>query len=520
MKKKLLTLMLAFVLVVTCAFNFVACGDSDSSSGKDGTYYLYESGDYDKDCYIKISSGKVSDFVDRGSSAKDAGGKITSNLSGKSITITVTFKDRGAKYEYNGGINNGVIFIEAVDFYKNDKLQGTDTANMYYCRKNKTPADFSGSNSGNNKPSDSTSEDYTPDGFVPSDYPSDNFFKGAISEDSFSSANEAARAFLEVEVNGEATQAEFKSYNKKANLSKSEISSLNIELEKGSNITNAERGEIEYEDNAVAGEKYASKAGGVIAVKTKKVVIYIIEIDYSDYKYFAPELDAGDIITKSYYNEVFDMSKYANCTVNETSYAISSAAQSKGITQEAESRSDTTLYISETAMYAIFEISAVLNYYRNGTLMDSEDLSNMYMEMYAVLDDGEISELYTRSSRSARWQRNYSSVDMRNYILPKMDNSFFVKTDYGFSVNSEKYSLFVQKQINEIMSDMNYSYTELTINAGYRVKDGKIDASRLTLDGTYTVDGIEGVASSEMNTRFTDFGSTVVPTKYELEIDY
>lgn len=524
MKKRFLTIALALIMVLACAFNVIACGGSSSSSSKDGTYYLYSNGEYDEESYVKISGNKVTDFMEEGDSYKSAGAKFKTTISGKSISVTISGLEDGNGV-YSGEINNGVIHLTRFETYdENGNLKQNQGYDYYFCKKGKTPSDLdgnggSGSGNGGNNGDSSELVDYAPEGFVPNNYPVDSSFKGAVSKQSYSSQNAAAQAFLSNEISGEATQPSFVSYTTKSTLSTSEISKFDIEVSSGSRITSAECGEIEYQDNSNVSAKNASKAGDVFIVKTKKLTIYIFVIDMTDYKYFAPELNKGDIITKSYYDDVFDQSKYVNCTITETASSSSVSRQKYGnMTLETSGTysASATVKLTEDATYCI--ATQEMTTYMNGSLMES---SSSTAELYIEYTDGEISKMYTRVN-GGEWKRaTSSSVDIRQYTTPKMDNSYFIKTDYGFTINSEKFSQYVQKQINSISSNnnMGITYDELSASAAFLVKDGKLDQIKTTVDGSYSMSGITGTTSGESLDVYSNFGTTTVPSKSSLGIN-
>lgn len=507
MKKKFLTIALALAMALACAFNVIACGSSSkSTASNDGQYYMYNDGEYSEDNYVKISNNKVTEIMQDGHSLKEAGCKFSTTINGKNFSVTVTGME-DMKAVYFCEINNGVIRLTLIELYdSNDNLKQSQSYDEYFCKKNKTPDDFGGNGDGPNI--NNTPEDYTPEGFVPSNYPVDNSFKGALSAQSYSSPEVAAQAFLTNEISGEATQANFNGYTKTDDLDDTEIRNLNVRLEADSSITSAERGEVQYTDGTDSQAKNATKAGGVSAVKIKKLTIYIICIDYSDYKYFAPELNKGDVITKSYYDEVFDREKYLNCTINEesvTTTKLKQGVQSVTITVTMTS----SIQVTETASYLYTEIQT--DYH--GMMSNETTIIEIYIE-------------YENNSRSyirtdgGRWMQG-NLVDVYDYIVPSMDNSFFIKADYGFTINSEKYSLFVQKKANEMLSSsgLNVNYNSLTMTAAFLVKDGRIDNVKSTLEGAYTASGVNGDVTASVTDSYSRFGTTEVPSKSSLGIN-
>lgn len=150
MKKRLLTIVLALVMVLACAFNVIACDNSSSSSSpNDGTYYLYQNDEYIETDYIKISDGNVSAFYMDGESVTKTGGKVSSNVSGTSISVSINLKEYNGKISYKGEIKKGIIHFTSLETYFEDELEKTEELDMYYCKKGKTPDSGNSGNSGN-----------------------------------------------------------------------------------------------------------------------------------------------------------------------------------------------------------------------------------------------------------------------------------------------------------------------------------------------------------------------------------
>lgn len=362
---------------------------------------------------------------------------------------------------------------------------------------------------------------YTTPDFVPSDYPKDDAFKGAISKDSYTSTENAAKAFLQNEIAGDATDATFKEYTKKGDLSAEELRGF-ASITSGFNVTSAERGEISYEDNATSASGRNAKAGGepggsLVTVKLKKTTLYIFVIDFSNYKYFAPELNKGDVITQSYYDEVFDQGKYVNCTVNELSTATVTV-KVQGQSVKTEMVSDSTVMLTED--YCFCSAKMETKTYLGKELMDSA--SELDAELFYVFDEeGNITKMFMRTDGGS-WREAYTAtVDIRDYTTPKMDKSFFVKMDYGFTVNREKFSLYLQEAVNNIAnnSGMSFDMSNLKSTYDFMVKNGRLDKAVLTMTGKVNAGGQTADYSQNVTTTYTKFGSTSVTVPNGIILD-
>ena len=128
MKKKLLVIFLAIVSVFALAFGLTACGGGNGggSSSANGTYYLYENGDYDKSQYITINSGKWTDD-------DDASGTYTIN--GESIVFYAEIFGSNEEM-FSGTLSDGTLTISVFG------------ANKTYCKEGKAPSGDNGGNGG------------------------------------------------------------------------------------------------------------------------------------------------------------------------------------------------------------------------------------------------------------------------------------------------------------------------------------------------------------------------------------
>lgn len=117
MKKKFLVILTAIIMVLACAFTFVACGGDDEV---EGTYYLYYNGVKSDSYKLVLKGGNVTyTFSDEERTETTKG---TYKLDGKNIKITITDGPTSKTDE--------LIYVSDGVYYINE---------TYYCKDGKTP---------------------------------------------------------------------------------------------------------------------------------------------------------------------------------------------------------------------------------------------------------------------------------------------------------------------------------------------------------------------------------------------
>lgn len=117
MKKKFLAIVSVVIMAVTCAFMFVACGNSEI----DGTYYVFERGTMIEDSTIVFDSGKVTVNSSEEGTTYSFSGKYT--VSGDTVTMVFTEGDDSMTQEATI-VSSGVLKL---------------SDRVYYCKYGKTP---------------------------------------------------------------------------------------------------------------------------------------------------------------------------------------------------------------------------------------------------------------------------------------------------------------------------------------------------------------------------------------------
>ena len=341
-------------------------------------------------------------------------------------------------------------------------------------------------------------------------------FAGKLSADGYSSADTAAAAFLENEIAAEDTAVAFVSYTRTGDISDKEMEEFDLGDVKAEEISSKEWGKIAYTASARASaqaDPLAEQTDGQL-----QVTVGMFKIGDA-YRYFVPLASTGEMISKSYYESVFDAAKYKNCTTSYTmtlSYDVTDGNQSMNMKLETE----TTMKITESV--AMMELWMGGNINAPGASQKIEDVKITY---YLVEDDDSITAYFEDEEDgswhsipfegAASWDELYG-VQLKNFL----DYSYFEKTSTGFKLAPIKFNKYVKNYIlsseNSSLS-LDFSFdanTSFDGEANYYVTEGRLSEATVKIAASYSVQG--GVGASDIkisvsgSNKFYDFGSTSV----------
>lgn len=332
----------------------------------------------------------------------------------------------------------------------------------------------------------------------------DTFYQGTVSVETYASANAAAEGFLENELSGESTQIEFRSYAKTADLTEEEIAELSIDDETRQACTAVEKGQIEY-----AAVTPDTQARAVTAIKTKKTTIYIISLD-AGYKYFAPALQKGDPVTKSYFAEVTKAENFNNVTcVSEQVTEVKVPYGSLTVT--------VTFRLKMTMIVAGKYAHVTFSYDREA-MGETEPLMDPWEAFFVFEEDfatpGTVT-VYLKSGSA--WIKNGNvAFDMTSAFKQTFDYTYYEKTGGGFKLNDEKYSLWMKEKLEEINSSSagggaSIDTSSVKGSCKYFVKDGKLSQNVTELKYKVIIDNTSCDANLVATEKYSKYGETVVP---------
>lgn len=334
-------------------------------------------------------------------------------------------------------------------------------------------------------------------------------FAGAISAEQYDSEEDAAKNFLKNELDGEAVKTSYAGMEKKGQLTEAQIA----DLDTGDAI-----GETDAIVSAdVVDVKYTKQTSGVtgLAAYTGEpeedyfvFTVYIIVISPNGsteyvYRYFVPKANNGDILTKSYFEDVLNPEKYANCTqkysMNTTSGAmgVSMSATADYTIKIADETASIHMQISSpnTNNYPItYDTQTIDGYFENGA-----DGFNAFLTLNNWED----------YSDGAYAFEQYNIYDMDSFVtmcLPQYDYSYYVKTDYGFKLQSD----FIREIVKDALKQSVGADSDFSANIDYYVVEGRLYSVVCSMSLTMKTGGYTVTATATQNLSFSDFGTTTV----------
>ena len=336
-------------------------------------------------------------------------------------------------------------------------------------------------------------------------------YVGSVSEDSYVSAGEAAKAFVTNEVIG-SEMASVSGVKHKKTLSANEVSSVIPAEVMGEGVVEVQQLEVTY--SVMSGENL--KAGnGYSKVDTldtsRKVDVYVIKYEL-DWKYFSPCPENDTPLTKSYYDSTFASENFKNCTI-ETVTKMTMDMKVDGQTQKVD------MEMTQTMKYADKKI--LLTQTVTGEAA-SLGLSNMNLKAYIEEVDGEM-KIYVKMGSDSSWvegnlyQIGFSSIDeLAPFATSYLEFTYFVKTDYGFTLRGENAKKYFAEVFESLGSSFDGMLDNMNIDmtADYIVKDGVLRGATTLADVDFKME-MEGHSVSikelvEAETVCYDYGTTVV----------
>lgn len=332
-------------------------------------------------------------------------------------------------------------------------------------------------------------------------------FKGQISEESYTSKDDAAKAFLKNELEGKTTKTNFVSYAKSQDVPQEELEKLPLsDVVKLSDITSAEMGTITYE---------LMVTGGTVSIaeddSTRTQTIYFLFVGERCY-YFVPEARNGEMLSNSYYKDFWDIDHYKNCTMTMT---MGMSMDIRDSSHQVNGNVNITIEMSlcesgihmktATTSAAIGDDAAALEEMLKANFAKVQDL-----ETYIIEKDG---KLWACVKNGDSWIANPSQYDslgdffIANNQQPAfLDYTFFVKTDTGFKLDSTKIEIFV--------ANYNPAFAQMAgvadVKAEYFVENQRMKSSVVELSSSQTIEGATMTITVTGNADYKDYGSTTV----------
>lgn len=338
-------------------------------------------------------------------------------------------------------------------------------------------------------------------------------FKGAFSEESYETEDEAIQAFLDEEISGDAVEAEFVSSREKSTLSSKQLNEL-------------ERGDVLDSDETIVGGKivevtyrrsteFSTYSVANTAAKptadddTFVFTVYVIEISRTgvtvhEFRYYVPKAETGDVLTRSYFEDVLDSEKYVNCTQE---YTMTGKASTPGTSNINVSSTYTIEVANDRAMIKIHTVDPSVDITTTVQYIDiwvycEENMGDI--DFWASHDGG---RTYIKAPYNPLAQ--YGVYDFEDFVsmnLPQYDYSFFEKTKNGFKLQDE----FIQKYLADAIGQVGGPGISLDASLDIRVKDGRISEMNAHAKMSASYGGYSVSSESTEKLTFSKFGSTKV----------
>lgn len=336
-------------------------------------------------------------------------------------------------------------------------------------------------------------------------------YEGAVSEQTYNSKDDAAKAFVLDEIVGN-KDAYISGVTSEGELSANEINDvIPSNLQEG--IESVEKMSVCYT---------ADDSSGITLYSADTVTVYVVK--YPTYwKYYSPAPITGETITKSYYDSVFDNERYKNCTyASATEMVIKTSASAYGFNVSVK----IAITVDQTIKFANGKIYLSL---KTTTKVSGSDI---VVDELKDLNGESLMELYLESTGNSisvhlkedggQWQQGtlsqagfYDLEELTPFYDNYLDYTYFTKTDYGFELSGDRAAQYVDQTLDfEGLFELDDGDFDLDIICKYYVSDGVLSGFRQdgNLKMNFTVDGVKtkNSATFASTNTCTDYGTTVV----------
>lgn len=339
-------------------------------------------------------------------------------------------------------------------------------------------------------------------------------FKGAISEKTYTTSEDAAKAFVTEEVVGKAS-ASITNVSSKT-LNNSEIKKLDIPAELLVGSDAVEEMEVSYSvadtaDTLNLGSnvtKLSSKNG----ITVKRVVkVYVIKFG-TDWKYFSPMPVTGDTISKSYYDSVFNAKSYENCTLESTSNI------SMDVTENGENHT-----MSINSVQKIKHSNGKIYLEQTSEMLADGERDSQSLALYMETINGEI-VCYVKMSENDDWTRGDLSAigftdieQLTPFYDQYLDYTYFTKTGFGFELSDNNAKRYFTQALGASLAQLgsvDFNENDLTMHADYYVSNGVLSGMDVDakIDIEVEMDGNKAriIENAAVVTKCTNYGNTVI----------
>lgn len=347
-------------------------------------------------------------------------------------------------------------------------------------------------------------------------------FAGKLSEQTYTTAEEAAAAFIENEISGNTTHAVFVSYEKVADVAEEDIAELlGITEDEVADIESVEEGVISYTETIAAA--YSAESSDVTEQK-----VYIVHYVSGEFRYFVPVVSVGEVLTKSYYEWVMDPDNYKNCTMTMSMQQETSVSITGFGTETILTTTEYTYRITESAVYLSMQVTSTIT--SNG----ATETETEALEAYIVEKSGTL--LVVAREEGGPWQvasaaeigLEFESIEdiVTSSQVDGEDWTLFVKTQNGFVLRSDRINEYLDMYLSEdeefqsIMEQFGGDL-DISLDAEYFLTEDRISKSDVNISMGLSMSqmgmSVSVSAAANATANYSSFGSTVVDIPAEVQ---
>lgn len=346
-------------------------------------------------------------------------------------------------------------------------------------------------------------------------------YQGAVSEKTYTSAQDAAKACVAQEIVSQSEDCQIQTVSEGSKLSKKEITKLGVPDDVMKGAESIEEYTVTYQ-TAEKEDQSASASLHLQSLAAKQTVtVHVYIIKYPDYfKYFTPAVVNGDTLTKSYYDSIFNAEKYKNCTMVDTS-TISMDIEYAGMAFTVDMVSTTTtkydhdkiyMKVEETTSYSAIDPNTKETI--TGDMADLEAMagSSAYELYIETQSDGTILCMTNYGGSWVEASLHTLGFDDVEELTPfndqYLDHAFFTKTSYGCQLSQENFEAYLRQVLDNVSE-----FATLSIASGhadYYVSEGVLSGMNMVFDMKLTILGAETAERVSGTVSCTNYGTTVV----------
>lgn len=315
-------------------------------------------------------------------------------------------------------------------------------------------------------------------------------YTGALSENTYYDAVEAAHAYVLEEIAKEDSEYTIEAAVCEGTPSNDELQAAGVSSDLLDGATSVQKYTVTYTEDGQDSDSTSELSTG----NQKTVVVYVVGGD-DWFKYFSPVVVTGNTVTKSYYDSIFHSEKFNNCTIVQNS-KISVKAGIFVFSETVETTLTSTMKYADNKIYIEEKIESDVE-------SENSDLK-LYIELS---EDGWVENCYL--NENGYWEDAY--LRDKSLLTPFGDQflhySYFTKTDYGCTLEKENLKAYLAQSLDELnlSGDM-----EVDGSVNYYVTDGVLNGIMNKIVVKMELEGVSVTESITSTVKCIDYGTTQI----------